>query len=128
MLIWVRNIQRTYGSGAKIGHFCQNSTKFSQTKCTKHTCFWYHNKLELKLPTATYYLFKVSPNKRMRKQCRDRNQGRFLQNFQNFKVVWFNNFFVLSQVYKYVISFSCSFSTLYNICIRVKSFRFSFIA
>ena len=61
----------------------------------------------------------------MRGQCRDSNQGRFSQNFRIFKVVWFNNFSLSNPLFTYVISFSCSFNTLYEY-ISVKMFRFSF--
>ena len=63
----------------------------------------------------------------MREQCRGRNQGRFLQNFQIFKVVEFNNSFVTNRFYKYVISFSCSYNTLYEY-IRIEKFRYSYMA
>ena len=67
------------------------------------------------------------PNKRMQEQRTDHNQGPFLQNFWIFKVVLFNNFFVTNRIWKYIISFSCPFNSLYEYIIVAKSMIAHFV-
>ena len=67
------------------------------------------------------------PNKRMQEQRTDHNQGPFLQNFWIFKVVLFNNFFVTNRIWKYIISFSCPFNSLYEYIIVGKSMIAHFV-
>ena len=66
------------------------------------------------------------PNKRMREQCTDRNQGRFLQNFRIFKVVQFSNFsphIVFENILYHFLAHLILFTNIYGL----KSFGFTWL-